>query len=132
MGKSRVGLEVSQAIIAPWWEASTFPVQGVGVPAVAAAVAQNRKHRGPQQQEDCQGPKEDSEKSSKSYAQMLTALSPGCVDGEGHTAVDRGNTVRSWEASTQPPFSSFQAGPEKVLHNRLGCPLRTEVNSSEA
>lgn len=68
-------------------EASTFCVQRVGVlvPGVAPE-AQDHKHHHPQQQEGSQRSKEDPEEGAKLHAQVLTAFSPGRVDGEGHTA----------------------------------------------
>ena len=85
-----MGPEVSQATATPLGEASTFCVQRVGVlvPGVAPE-AQDHKHHHPQQQEGSQRSKEDPEEGAKLHAQVLTAFSPGRVDGEGHTAGDR-------------------------------------------
>ena len=58
--------------------------------APEAPEVQDCKPHSPQQQEDEQGSKEDSEEGTELHAQMLTALAPGRVDGERHTAVDRG------------------------------------------
>lgn len=52
----------------------------------AIPEAQDHEHPDPQQQEAAQGPKEDPEEHVEFHAQVLTVLSPGRVDGEGHTA----------------------------------------------
>lgn len=80
------------------------------VPAIAPE-AQDHKHPGPQQQEEAQGSEEDSEEGAELHAQVLTALSPGRVDGEGHTAVDRDRD------------SSAVGRPQEVSHNSPGSPV---------
>lgn len=92
-----MGLEVSLATAARVRvrrEASALGVQRVGETGPGAAPeAQDHKHRDPQQQDGTQGPKENPEEGSEFYAQLLTALAPGRVDGGGHTAGDRGDAV---------------------------------------
>lgn len=80
------------------------------VPAVAPET-QDHKHHGPQQQEEAQGSEEDAEEGAELHAQVLTALSPGRVDGEGHTAVDRDRD------------SAAAGRPQEVSHNSPGSPL---------
>lgn len=59
----------------------------------------DHKHRGPEQQEGAQGPKENPEEGAEFHAQMLTVLAPGRVDGEGLTAGDKeGERVSRGEA----------------------------------
>lgn len=79
----------------------------------AIPEAQDHEHPDPQQQEAAQGPKEDPEEHVEFHAQVLTVLSPGRVDGEGHTAGDRERDSVS-EAGAQPPSPASSAG-EDVL-----------------
>lgn len=90
-GRGRLGwiLRYLRQQLPPWDKASAFRVQWVGALGPVAPEAQDHKHYGPQQQEGTQGPKDDPKGSAEFHAQVLAAISPGRVDGKGHTAGDR-------------------------------------------
>ena len=93
-------------------KASALGAQRVGETGPGPAPeAQKHEQHDPQQQEGAQGPEKDPEEGAEFQTQVLTALAPGRVDGEGLTAGDRERG--HGQQGAQPPHPSSLSGQRR-------------------